>query len=288
MTDSVGSTETRHERHPVRAEGRRAEGRHHERAGVAPTPSCSTTNFEPVEPGSGKVGLLARGGNIPLGYYNDPVKTAETFVTDAQGRRWSIPGDFARVEADGRITLLGRGSVSINSGGEKIYPEEVEGALKSHPDVFDVLVVGVPDERWGERVCALLQPRPGRTPELDELARALPDPHRGLQDPAPAAARRRGPAPAQRQARLPVGQGAGTRPGRRSRARPTDSLWSTVNRSGPAQGAVPATDRDVAMTPRRLHRIVALAALVALHVAPLAASVSTRPTPRPTPRRTRR
>ncbi len=80
------------------------------------------------------------------------MKTAETFVTDAQGRRWSIPGDFARVEADGRITLLGRGSVSINSGGEKIYPEEVEGALKSHPDVYDVLVVGVADERWGERV----------------------------------------------------------------------------------------------------------------------------------------
>jgi acyl-CoA synthetase (AMP-forming)/AMP-acid ligase II len=126
-------------------------------------------NFEPVEPGSGAVGLLARGGNIPLGYYNDPVKTAETFITDPRGARWSIPGDFARVEADGRITLLGRGSVSINSGGEKIYPEEVEGALKSHPDVYDVLVVGVPDERWGERVCALLQPREGRTPNLDDL-----------------------------------------------------------------------------------------------------------------------
>jgi acyl-CoA synthetase (AMP-forming)/AMP-acid ligase II len=126
-------------------------------------------NFEPVEPGSGAVGLLARGGNIPLGYYNDPVKTAETFITDSRGARWSIPGDFARVEADGRITLLGRGSVSINSGGEKIYPEEVEGALKSHPDVYDVLVVGVSDERWGERVCALLQPREGRTPNLDDL-----------------------------------------------------------------------------------------------------------------------
>jgi acyl-CoA synthetase (AMP-forming)/AMP-acid ligase II len=126
-------------------------------------------NFEEVAPGSGAVGLLARGGNIPLGYYKDPVKTAETFITDAKGRRWSIPGDFARIEADGRITLLGRGSVSINSGGEKIYPEEVEGALKSHPDVYDVLVVGVKDERWGERVCALLQARPGRTPDLEAL-----------------------------------------------------------------------------------------------------------------------
>ncbi len=126
-------------------------------------------DLEPVAPGSGIVGRVARGGNIPIGYYKDPEKTAATFVTDKPGPRWSIPGDYAVVEADGRITLLGRGSVSINSGGEKIYPEEVEGALKSHPDVFDVLVVGVPDERWGERVCALLQPRPGRTPTLEAL-----------------------------------------------------------------------------------------------------------------------
>jgi 3-oxocholest-4-en-26-oate---CoA ligase len=126
-------------------------------------------DLEPVEPGGGVVGRLARGGNIPLGYYNDPEKTAATFLTDAQGRRWSIPGDYALLEADGRITLLGRGSVSINSGGEKIFPEEVEGALKSHPDVFDVLVVGVPDSRWGERVVALLQPRDGKSPTLDDL-----------------------------------------------------------------------------------------------------------------------
>ena len=126
-------------------------------------------DLTPLEPGTGKVGRLARGGNIPLGYYNDPEKTAATFLTDKQGRRWSIPGDYALLEADGRITLLGRGSVSINSGGEKIYPEEVEGALKSHPDVFDVLVVGVPDDRWGQRVAALLQPRGDKTPTLEEL-----------------------------------------------------------------------------------------------------------------------
>jgi acyl-CoA synthetase (AMP-forming)/AMP-acid ligase II len=126
-------------------------------------------DLNPVEPGSGVVGRLARGGNIPIGYYNDPEKTAATFLTDAQGRRWSIPGDYALLEADGRITLLGRGSVSINSGGEKIFPEEVEGALKSHPDVFDVLVVGVPDSRWGERVAALLQPREGKKPTLEDL-----------------------------------------------------------------------------------------------------------------------
>ncbi len=126
-------------------------------------------DFVPIEPGSGHVGRVTRGGNIPLGYYNDPVKTAETFVVDPHGKRWSIPGDYATIEADGRITLLGRGSVSINSGGEKIFPEEVEGALKSHPDVFDVLVVGVPDARWGERVCALLQPRPEHAPTLEVL-----------------------------------------------------------------------------------------------------------------------
>jgi acyl-CoA synthetase (AMP-forming)/AMP-acid ligase II len=125
-------------------------------------------NMKPVVPGSGVVGKLARGGNIPLGYYKDPQKTAETFV-DIDGQRWAIPGDYATVEADGTIVMLGRGSVCINSGGEKIYPEEVEGALKSHPAVFDALVVGVPDERWGSRVAAVVQPRPGQRPTLDEL-----------------------------------------------------------------------------------------------------------------------
>ncbi|MDQ1467165.1 MAG: 3-oxocholest-4-en-26-oate---CoA ligase [Actinomycetota bacterium] len=169
MTDSIGSTETG------------MNGIRVVTAGDAPKEGITTVlastdttvlddDLRPVEPGSGKVGRLARGGNIPLGYYRDPAKTAATFVCDAEGRRWSIPGDFATIEADGRITLLGRGSVSINSGGEKIYPEEVEGALKAHPDVFDVLVVGVPDERWGERVTAVIQARPGRTPVLEQLA----------------------------------------------------------------------------------------------------------------------
>jgi 3-oxocholest-4-en-26-oate---CoA ligase len=128
-----------------------------------------------MEPGTGKIGKLARGGNIPLGYYKDPEKTAATFVTDAQGNRWSVPGDFARLEADGRITLLGRGNVSINSGGEKIFPEEVEGALKSHPSVYDCLVVGVPDDRWGQRVAAVVKVRDGHVPptvaEIQEHAK---------------------------------------------------------------------------------------------------------------------
>ena len=124
--------------------------------------------FKPLTPGSGQVGKLARTGYIPLGYFKDPVKTAETFF-EIEGTRYVVPGDFARVEADGTITLLGRGSVSINSGGEKIFPEEVESAVKSHPDVYDVVVVGVEDERWGQRVAAVVQPRVGKQPSLESV-----------------------------------------------------------------------------------------------------------------------
>jgi 3-oxocholest-4-en-26-oate---CoA ligase len=127
-------------------------------------------DLRPVEAGSGQVGLLARRGHIPLGYYKDDAKTAATFVTDPDGVRWSVPGDHARIEADGTITLLGRGSGCINTGGEKVYPEEVEAAVKSHPDVFDVVVVGVPDARFTERVAAIVQPRPGHTATLDDVA----------------------------------------------------------------------------------------------------------------------
>lgn len=122
-----------------------------------------------VEPGSGVVGKIARTGHIPLEYWKDPKKSAETFFTAPDGNRYSMPGDFARVEADGQITLLGRGSVSINSGGEKIYPEEVEHAIKSHPACFDAVVIGVPDERWGSRVAAIVQPRAGHAITLEEL-----------------------------------------------------------------------------------------------------------------------
>ncbi len=144
-----------------------------ERRGVRMNPGRDVAvfdeHFNRVAPGSGVIGRLARSGNVPLGYYKDPQKSADTFV-EIEGRRWAIPGDYATVEADGMIVVLGRGSVSINSGGEKIFPEEVEAALKSHPAVFDALVVGVPDERWGSRVAAVVQARPGRQPTLDELA----------------------------------------------------------------------------------------------------------------------
>ncbi|MGO8940955.1 MAG: acyl-CoA synthetase [Mycobacterium sp.] len=121
-----------------------------------------------VKPGSGVRGFIAKKGNIPVGYYKDEKKTAETFRT-INGVRYAIPGDYAQVEEDGSVTMLGRGSVSINSGGEKIYPEEVEAALKGHPDVFDALVVGVPDPRYGQHVAAVVQARPGARLALAEL-----------------------------------------------------------------------------------------------------------------------
>ncbi|WTW95534.1 acyl-CoA synthetase [Streptomycetaceae bacterium NBC_01309] len=126
-------------------------------------------SLRPVEPGSGVVGKIARSGHIPLGYWKDEVKTAATFPV-VDGVRYVVPGDFGMIEADGAIVMLGRGSVCINSGGEKIYPEEVESALKAHPDVFDCIVVGVPDERWGARVVGVVAPRAGTTPSYDELA----------------------------------------------------------------------------------------------------------------------
>ena len=122
-----------------------------------------------VEPGSGQVGRLARRGHIPLAYYKDPEQTAATFVTDADGVRWVVPGDYATIEPDGTLNLLGRGSVCINTGGEKVYPEEVEAALKAHPDVFDAVVVGIPDPRLGEQVAAIVRPRDPARPSLAEL-----------------------------------------------------------------------------------------------------------------------
>jgi 3-oxocholest-4-en-26-oate---CoA ligase len=138
---------------------------------ISDTTRVLTEAGREVVPGSGETGLLAQGGPIPLGYYKDERKTAETFRTFG-GKRYSIPGDWARVEADGTITLLGRGSVSINSGGEKIYPEEVEEALKAHPAVADAIVVGVPDERFGEAVTAVVALRDGESASCDELAAA--------------------------------------------------------------------------------------------------------------------
>ena len=126
-------------------------------------------NGELVAPGSGVAGRLARRGFIPLRYHKDPEKTAKTFV-EAGGVRWVLPGDMATVEDDGTITLLGRGSQTINTGGEKVFPEEVEAPLNDHPGVADAVVVGIPHERWGERVVAVVQPKDvSAPPTLEEL-----------------------------------------------------------------------------------------------------------------------
>jgi len=164
ITDAIGSSESGNNGLTVIAKGETAM-----KSGPTVHILGETVVFDDdlkiVEPGSGVIGKIARSGNIPLGYYNDPIKTAQVFIT-VGGRRFVMPGDFATVESDGSVTLLGRGSVVINSGGEKIFPEEVESAVRSHPDVMDAIVVGAPDKRWGQTVAAIVQPRTGRSPDL--------------------------------------------------------------------------------------------------------------------------
>ena len=139
---------------------------------VAPGARVVDDDGRDVEPGSGQVGRLAVSGRIPIGYYGDPVKTAETFLT-IDGEVHVVAGDRAEVTADGTIKLLGRGSLCINTGGEKVFPEEVEEALKVDPSVQDAIVVGLPDERFGESVAALIEPRAGATVDPEALAETV-------------------------------------------------------------------------------------------------------------------
>jgi 3-oxocholest-4-en-26-oate---CoA ligase len=135
---------------------------------LTPNAKVFTEDLREVEPGSGVPGFLAISGNLPLGYYKDEKKTAETFIT-VGGLRYSIPGDWVELHADGSLTFLGRGNVCINSAGEKIYPDEVEATLKSHDLVEDCLVVGIPDERWGQAVTAVVQLAGGAQVKADNL-----------------------------------------------------------------------------------------------------------------------
>jgi acyl-CoA synthetase (AMP-forming)/AMP-acid ligase II len=164
VTEAVGSTETGFAGIGLVAKGAQNRG------GPTVTPGRDVLVLDdddrPLGPGG--VGRLARGGNVPIGYYKDPEKTANLFA-EVDGKRYTVPGDWARIEEDGSITLLGRGNTCVNTGGEKVFPEEVEGALKSHADVFDALVIGVPDERLGQSVAALVQPRDGAKLDLDAL-----------------------------------------------------------------------------------------------------------------------
>src|SRR5690242_5448487 len=166
ITDSIGSSETGFGGTNIVVKGQSHTGG--PRVTIDHRTVVLDEDGNEVKPGSGVRGMIAKKGNIPVGYFKDEKKTAETFKT-YNGVRYAIPGDFAEVEADGSVTMLGRGSVSINSGGEKIYPEEVEAALKGHPDVFDALVVGVPDPRFGQHVAAVVQPRPGTKLSLGDL-----------------------------------------------------------------------------------------------------------------------
>ena len=167
ITDSIGSTEGGFNGITYAAKGQKIEG-----GGPTVDPGRDVVvlddDLEPILPGDDRIGRLARSGNIPLGYHNDPKKTAETFV-EVDGTRYAVAGDFARWTEDGKLVMLGRGTVSINSGGEKIFPEEVEQAVKGHPAVFDCLVVGVPDERWGQRVAAVVHVRDGHSVTLEEI-----------------------------------------------------------------------------------------------------------------------
>jgi fatty-acyl-CoA synthase len=166
LVDGFGSSETGAQGQSLTTAGSGPVGR----ARFEPGPDVEVFDDHDRPAPIGTTGRLGRRGHIPLGYYKDPEKTAATFRS-IDGVRWSIPGDHAVREPDGSITVLGRGSACINTGGEKVYPEEVEAALKSHPDVVDALVVGIPDERFGERVAAVVAPRDGTVPILEDLAR---------------------------------------------------------------------------------------------------------------------
>ena len=166
ITDSIGSSETGFGGTSMVAKGQTQAGG--PRVTIDKNTVVLDDDGNEVQPGSGVRGILAKRGNIPVGYYKDEKKTAETFRT-INGVRYAIPGDYAMVEEDGTVTMLGRGSVSINTGGEKVYPEEVEAALKGYPDVFDALVVGVPDGRYGQHVAAVVAPRAGTRPTLAAL-----------------------------------------------------------------------------------------------------------------------
>jgi len=168
ITDSIGSTEGGFNGLTYAAKGQKFAG-----GGPTVAPGRDVVILDDdltlIPKGDTRMGKLGRTGNIPMGYFNDPVKTAENFVIAADGERYAVGGDFAQWTEEGNLVMLGRGTVSINSGGEKIFPEEVEQALKGHPAVFDCLVVGVADERWGQKVAAVVQFRPDTSATLEDL-----------------------------------------------------------------------------------------------------------------------
>ena len=166
VAENFGATETGHQGMEVMGNSRPEGGGL--RFQMKPTTTVLDDSLKPLQPGDGQTGKLAMRGRVPLGYYNDEAKTRATFA-EIDGERWVMPGDLATIDGDGTIIVFGRGTMCINTGGEKVYPEEVEAALKANPSVFDAVVVGVPDERWGERVAALVQLRPGLGDSPDDV-----------------------------------------------------------------------------------------------------------------------
>ena len=168
FTDSVGATETgfqgmgMQDKEQISTDG--------PVVGLGPSSVVLDDDDRLLDPATdiGRIGRLGRGGNVPIGYYKDPEKSAKTFL-EIDGQRYSVPGDFARIEEGNRVTLLGRGSNCVNTGGEKVYPEEVEMSVKGHPAVYDCLVVGIPDDKYGQAVAAVVELREGAGLELDEL-----------------------------------------------------------------------------------------------------------------------
>ncbi len=173
FTDSVGATETGFQGMGMQDKDQKisTDG---PIVGLGPNSVVLDDDNRLLDPATdvGKIGRLGRGGNVPVGYYKDPEKSAATFL-EIDGSRYSVPGDFARIEEGNRVTLLGRGSNCVNTGGEKVYPEEVEMAVKAHPAVYDCLVVGIPDVKYGQAVAAVVELREGTTLELEELREFL-------------------------------------------------------------------------------------------------------------------
>ncbi len=168
IVEGIGSSESPAQAVAVtRRDGARSESLTF--AAKADTTVVDEATLRPVTPGSGAVGRLATRGRVPLGYHKDPQRSARTFVT-IDGERWSLPGDMATIDPDGTIHLLGRGAMCINTGGEKVYPEEVEATLKNHPSVADAVVLGAADERFGQRVEAVIAVADGHpVPDLETL-----------------------------------------------------------------------------------------------------------------------
>ncbi len=206
FTDSIGASETGFQGMGLQEKGNISSDGPVVALGPASVVIGDDGEVLDLETNVGAIGRLGRGGSVPVGYYKDPEKSAKTFL-EIGGQRYSVPGDFARIEEEGKVTLLGRGSNCVNTGGEKVYPEEVEMAIKGHPAVYDCLVVGIPDEKYGQSV-AVVDPAPRGPPgRARGAARVPPRPPLGLQAAAQPDAGPRDPAQRDRQGAVPACQG---------------------------------------------------------------------------------